>query len=175
MRKNVFEETYKIELNGRGFTVTFTDERGCILVDGKPCRIDVQRSALKDHLSLIIDGSSRLVGIENLEEPGRYRVYVGGFDFEVESLSSHEAYLREFIRAAGVGASDNSVIAPMPGLIVKLQAVENSEVNRGQGILVMEAMKMENEIKAPTDGRLKKLYVSEGEAVEKGQVLFEIG
>jgi biotin carboxyl carrier protein len=62
--------------------------------------------------------------------------------------------------------------APMPGRVVKLLAKVGDEVKAGRGLLVVEAMKMENELRAPRDGRVQEIRVSEGTAVESGQDLF---
>ncbi|MBD3166697.1 biotin/lipoyl-binding protein [bacterium] len=97
-----------------------------------------------------------------------------GYDYEAEAISSREAFLRDFIRAAGVGKSEGVIKAPMPGLIVKTDVEIGDTVKKNQGVIVMEAMKMENEIKAPMDGTIKSLNVKAGDAVEKNQVLAEI-
>ena len=64
-----------------------------------------------------------------------------------------------------------SMRAPMPGRVVKLLVKAGDQVTRGQGVLVVEAMKMENELKAPRDGRIKEIRVSEGTPVEAGEDL----
>ena len=61
----------------------------------------------------------------------------------------------------------------MPGLVVKIEAEEGQEVVRGQGLVIVEAMKMENELKADGDGQISKILVEPGQAVEKDQVLVE--
>ncbi|MDA8015932.1 MAG: acetyl-CoA carboxylase biotin carboxyl carrier protein subunit [Thermoanaerobaculia bacterium] len=76
--------------------------------------------------------------------------------------------------AAGEGSGATTVSAYMPGRVVEVLVAEGDSVSRGQGIVVLEAMKMKNEIQAETDGRVARLYVSEGEAVEGGDPLFEI-
>ncbi len=65
----------------------------------------------------------------------------------------------------------NEVKAPMPGLVLDIRVSEGDEVKKGDPILVLEAMKMENIIKSPTDGVIKKINVKKGLAVEKNQVL----
>ncbi|AIU70642.1 pyruvate carboxylase [Thermococcus eurythermalis] len=72
-------------------------------------------------------------------------------------------------------ASPNTVTAPMPGKVVRILVSEGQEVKTGQGLLVLEAMKMENEIPAPKDGVVKKIYVKEGDAVNTGDPLIELG
>ena len=71
--------------------------------------------------------------------------------------------------------ADGAVVSPMPGTVVKLVAAQGEKVAKGQPVLVLEAMKMENEITAPKDGVLSSVYVSEGQTVAGGEALFEIG
>jgi biotin carboxyl carrier protein len=65
------------------------------------------------------------------------------------------------------------VVAPMPGIILGIAVKEGDEVNAGDPILVLEAMKMENEIHAPRAGKIKKIHVSEGAEVHSGSALVE--
>lgn len=65
----------------------------------------------------------------------------------------------------------NEIKAPMPGLVLDIRVAEEQEVKKGDPILVLEAMKMENILKSPTDGTIKKINVKKGIAVEKNQVL----
>ncbi len=73
------------------------------------------------------------------------------------------------------GASLNTVTAPMPGKVLRVLVREGDQVRVGQGLLVLEAMKMENEIPAPKDGVVKKIYVKEGDTVNTGDPLIELG
>ncbi len=66
------------------------------------------------------------------------------------------------------------VVAPMPGVILSIAVKEGDEINAGDVILVLEAMKMENEIHAPRAGKVKKLHVSEGAEVQSGSALVEL-
>ncbi len=65
-------------------------------------------------------------------------------------------------------------MAPMPGKIVKILVTENQEVSRDQGLLVIEAMKMQNELRAPRAGRIERVYVKEGGGVESGARLLRL-
>ena len=80
---------------------------------------------------------------------------------------------RESTRAAHKAAT-GSLEAPMPGKVIKLSAAVGQEVKKGQEILVVEAMKMENQIRAPKDGRLTRFAVQVGDMVGPGLVLAEI-
>jgi len=72
------------------------------------------------------------------------------------------------------GGDSQSVLAPLPGLIVDIMVNENDAVKAGQNLLLMEAMKMENQIPAPYDGTVKRIHVKKGDSVSEGDVLVEI-
>lgn len=72
-------------------------------------------------------------------------------------------------------SADGAAVSPMPGTVVKLMAAQGDKVSKGQPILVLEAMKMENEITAAKDGVLSELRVAEGQTVAGGEILFIIG
>ena len=76
---------------------------------------------------------------------------------------------------ADSASADGTVVSPMPGTIVQLMAAQGDKVSKGQPILVLEAMKMENEITAAKDGVLSELRVAEGQTVAGGEILFTIG
>ena len=76
---------------------------------------------------------------------------------------------------AAVGAGDTPVNAPMPGKIVKLVASAGQTVKKGEVLLILEAMKMQNEISAPVDGTVKAFNVAAGQNVKPGEVLAVIG
>ncbi len=66
------------------------------------------------------------------------------------------------------------VNAPMPGMIIKIRKHEGDKIEKGESIMILEAMKMENDLKSPATGTLVKINVDEGKAVEKGAILFSI-
>ena len=75
-------------------------------------------------------------------------------------------------RAAAVGP--RPVVAPMPGLVVRVEVSEGDMVSAGQGMVIVEAMKMENELLAEGPAIVRRVHVSDGDAVEKGQLLVEL-
>lgn len=97
-----------------------------------------------------------------------YVVSLAGQRMDVEILDGRTA-LRKAAQQDHAGAAE--IRAPMPGKVVKLLVGEGSEVEANQGIVVMEAMKMQNEIKSPKKGVVKKLGVAEGAAVNSGDLL----
>ena len=94
----------------------------------------------------------------------------------VPAVRSTEPYAAQKAPAQAEGASaDGTVVSPMPGTVVRLMAAQGDKVSKGQPILVLEAMKMENEITAVKDGVLSELRVAEGQTVAGGEMLFMIG
>jgi len=105
---------------------------------------------------------------------GRYTLWVDGFRYEVEALDERSRTIRDLSAASGVAAGPAPLIAPMPGLVVRVNVTEGDEVAAGQGLVVMEAMKMENELRAPAAGRVSRVHATGGTAVETGTVLVEL-
>ena len=105
---------------------------------------------------------------------GRYTLWVDGFRYEVEALDERSRTIRDLSAASGVAAGPAPLVAPMPGLVVRVNVTEGDEVAAGQGLVVMEAMKMENELRAPAAGRVSRVHATAGTAVEKGTVLVEL-
>jgi biotin carboxyl carrier protein len=166
--------TFDIEINGRLRTISIerTTAGGYrALVDGQPRVIDGVRVG-SFGLSLLFDGSdgaSRNVQVAPGSERGELLIGVDG-----QSVS---AVLngRRTGRAAADGGADadgeQTIVAPMPGRIVRLLVARGDEVAARQPIIVVEAMKMENELRSPKTGRVKEIAVGAGESVEAGRVL----
>ena len=105
---------------------------------------------------------------------GRYTLWLDGFRYEVEALDARARAIRDL---AGVGKGPSGpapLIAPMPGMIVRVAVQVGDTVQPGQGLVVMEAMKMENELRATTAGTIRSVFAVPGTAVEKGALLMEL-
>ena len=98
---------------------------------------------------------------------------VNGTDYEVSIKDKNDLLLQQL----GISVKSSSAVqfikAPMPGLIINVSVNPGDEVKKGDTLLILEAMKMENVIKSPRDGKVKKVNVSLRNAVEKNQVLLE--
>jgi biotin carboxyl carrier protein len=101
-------------------------------------------------------------------------ISVGGENFEVTVRSLLQEKAASIIEQKNAASYRMEVKAPMPGMIIKLRIPLGSEVNQGDAVLILEAMKMENEVRSPFNGRLVDIYVKEGMAVDKGTKLFLI-
>jgi biotin carboxyl carrier protein len=120
--------------------------------------------------SLLIDGSSFDVTVHR--SLTSYHVTVNGVAFEVALRDPKQ--LRHQTGEDQDSAGPASVAAPMPGKLVKLLVAEGDSVKEGQGVAVVEAMKMQNELKAPKSGTVERVAVGEGQALNAGQVLLTI-
>jgi biotin carboxyl carrier protein len=114
-------------------------------------------------VSLIVDTQSYSVQLDQRESG--VRVHIRDSIFPLEILDEKRLRMR---RAAGKFTVEGrqTMTAPMPGKVVKILAKVGDEVREGQGIVVIEAMKMENEMKSPKDGKVVEIHVQEGQAVE---------
>ena len=108
---------------------------------------------------------------EQKQGRGRYTLWVDGYRFDVEALDERTRAIRDLSAANAAPTGPAPVLAPMPGLIVRVNVAPGDEVEAGQGVVVMEAMKMENELRATSSGKVKSVEVSPGTAVEKGTLL----
>jgi biotin carboxyl carrier protein len=135
------------------------------LIDGR--KVDADVVALRDGAySILIGGRSMDVRVE--KRPAGLRVISGGREFAA-SVSDP----RKFRRGAGELSAEGRqfVNAPMPGKVIRLLVKAGEAVKVGQGLLVIEAMKMQNEIRSPRSGVVEKLLAAEGQPVNAGETL----
>ena len=105
---------------------------------------------------------------------GRYTIWVDGFRHEVEALDERMRSIRELSGATAGPIGPAPLVAPMPGMIVRVHVQVGDRVHAGQGLVVMEAMKMENELRAQAEATVKAVLAQPGSAVEKGALLIEL-
>jgi pyruvate carboxylase subunit B len=105
---------------------------------------------------------------------GRYSLWLDGFRYEVEALDERTRAIRELSDTSAGPSGPAPLVAPMPGMIVRVAVQVGDVVQAGQGLVVMEAMKMENELRATAAGTIKAVLAQAGTAVEKGAVLLEL-
>ncbi len=138
-----------------------------VRLDGREVEVDVVETG--DHFqSLLIAGRSHELALE--PEPGGFRVHFAGGSVRVELAEAASGVVREALRESGPAR----LTAPMPGRVVRILAAAGASVEAGQGLVVVEAMKMENELRAPRAGRVEQVAVREGQAVEAGALLLVI-
>lgn len=145
---------------------------GEVLVDGELFPGDFE--ILGDgRIHFIVDGRSYSALLRRNGE-GLAEVSVEGVRSEVSIKTERELLLEKYGIDTAQSAGHANLKSPMPGLVVRIAVTEGDSVSKGDPLLVLEAMKMENELKADSDGIISAIHTSEGEAVTKGQLLIEI-
>jgi biotin carboxyl carrier protein len=162
---------YITTVEGKEFTVEIIDEKH-VSVNGKTYEVDFESVSGQPVYSLILDGKSHESYIARGDE--NWQVLLRGRLYPVTVEDEREKRLRA---AAGGGVADGgefTLKAPMPGLVVAIPVSEGQEIKKGQVILILESMKMQNELKAPRDGVVQRIKVKAGESVEQKQTLLSV-
>jgi acetyl/propionyl-CoA carboxylase alpha subunit len=154
------ERSLRLEVSGG-------DGRYRVNVDGRDLECDA-RDVGHAFLSLLVQGRSHDVGL--LGFGGRYTASLGGEQLQVELAEA----ARGAVAPRRGPAGPTGLLAPMPGRLVRILVAEGQEVRAGEGLVVMEAMKMENELRSPRAGRVRELHVRERQAVETGALLVTV-
>ena len=162
---------YAARLQDKEYIVSLEDrgERIEMAIDGKPADLAYTSRRNKHRFLMLIDSMS--YDVEVNRKDGKFSVFIYGREFEVQAEDERLAKLREVAGLEMSGDSRKEIISPMPGLIVQVLKQEGDRVAKGEGIVIMEAMKMENELKAESDGVIGEIFVKPGQSVEKGVCL----
>jgi len=155
---NVDGKNYRLELNR-------ADGRWETRLDGREVAIDAVL-ARRDVLSIIIGGKAYEIKRERTATD--MHLWVGPRRYAVQLRDPRSLRSRANVDD---GKGPRKLIAPMPGKVVRVLLREEAQVEAGQGVLVVEAMKMQNEIRSPKKGVVRKIVASEGTAVNAGDVL----
>jgi biotin carboxyl carrier protein len=162
---------YITKINDQEFLVEILDEKH-IRINDKVLEVDFQSIGGQPVYSLIIDGKSYEAYVSPDED--EWQILLRGRLYQARVEDEREKRLRA---AAGGGESESSEFllkAPMPGLVVAIPIEEGQQVKKGQVILILESMKMQNELKSPRDGIVNRLKVKAGETVEQKQTLLSV-
>jgi biotin carboxyl carrier protein len=141
-----------------------------VTIDGQTVHVDAARSG-KTIYSIIENGRQFEVIVDETGAHG-FDVLVGGQLLHLQAFDERSRLLAATAKASASGPQ--RVEAEMPGKVVKISAPVGTPVQEGQGVVILEAMKMENEIKSPVDGVVSEVGVSEGQTVESGALLFVV-
>ncbi|MFY9688525.1 MAG: biotin/lipoyl-containing protein [Candidatus Acidiferrales bacterium] len=161
-----------------------------IELDGKTRTVEIGSDAMRGAAGLLCTVDGRAVPADAIEvAPGIYSILIEGASFEVRVEPSgiglritsagreYAAQIRDPRQwrrnrgAAEEAEGSQRVVAPMPGKVVRVLVKAGETVEAGKGILVVEAMKMQNEVRSPKSGKVERILVSEGQTVSAGDVL----
>jgi len=142
--------TYTFKLNDQIFKVTFEENDGQIELEIEGEKLPVDYRKIEDNLySIILDGQSITLGV--FKKGKKIQVFLDGDLYDLESISEREQR-KSSLAASGV----QEIKAPMPSRVVKVLKSEGDEVTKDEGVIVIEAMKMESELKSPLAGKVRR-------------------
>jgi len=161
--------TYDVLVDGKTHRVELIrgEKLWSCKVDGQEIEVDAALTA-RDVMSVLVGGKAYEIKRERSLQ-GELHMVIGSARYAVDVQDPRSLRTRRAV--AGAEAGPRKIKAAMPGKIVRILVSENDEVKAGQGIIVMEAMKMQNEMKSPKDGRVQKILTAEGSTVNAGETL----
>lgn len=163
---------YIVQLGGTPYEIHLEREANELYasLNGKRMPVRVEKRLGQSILTLNVDGKNRTLA---LSKNGKgYRALSLGRIFDVQLERSTVSELRQHLKSSGQGSAVvDEIKSHMPGLIVQVEVEVGQHVTAGDGLIIIEAMKMENEIRAPHDGVVEKIAVEEGLEVKGGQLL----
>jgi biotin carboxyl carrier protein len=183
--KEVESMSYISSVNGDSYRVETGENtpQRTITIDGIPYTIDWRQIATLDakgqssggRFSLLIRGKSYEVFARRLNKPDEdegqtYEIHFAGQRFEVQVEDERAKALTSAVKSAH-SSGEAKVRAPMPGLVIGVPHEAGATVARGQTVVVLEAMKMENDLSTPISGTIKEIRVNKGQTVNQGDVL----
>lgn len=163
---------WKVMVNGKEYDIVTDNEN--FIVNGKPVELAIAKirerefHVLRDNLSY----NAEVTEFNKAEK--RLTVKVNGNEYEVTLKDKFDLLLQQMGMTKSAAQAVGELKAPMPGKVLRVDVNEGQEMKKGDSVLILEAMKMENAIKSPGDGKVKKIYVKQGDAVEKGMVMVEL-
>jgi biotin carboxyl carrier protein len=164
------------------FVVDLNDQRRSVSIDPDGVSFEGEEPASAElteiegsPVRMITLGSHvHRVVVQKRQGKGRYTLWVDGYRFETEALDERTRAIRDISAASAAPSGPAPIVAPMPGMIIRINVKPGDRIEAGQGVVVMEAMKMENELRATSNGVVRSVEVSPGTAVEKGALLVSL-
>jgi biotin carboxyl carrier protein len=167
---------YTIKVNGnKEFKTELTQQNGSILgtINGQEFAADIIKirddvyHLLKDNISF------NLEIVKQIPEEKKMVVKINNTTYTLDIKDKYDDLLHSLGLDSLATKKVNDIKAPMPGMVLNILVTEGQEVKKGDPLIVLEAMKMENILKSPTDGVVKKIAIKKGIAVEKNQLLIQ--
>jgi biotin carboxyl carrier protein len=164
---------YVTTIGNTEFLVEVLD-RGSIRVNGQVMEVDFENISGQPVYSLVIDGKSYEAYVYEGEGEDEWQVLLLGQQYPARVEDEREKRLRTVAGGSVVESGEFNLKAPMPGLVVAVAVQEGQEVAKGDLLVILESMKMQNELRSPRAGRVSSLRVAAGQTVEQRQTLVTV-
>jgi len=162
---------YQVIVEDSTFEIEISDD--LVRIDGEAVLVDLAALEKANEYSLILEGISQPIHAMK-QGRGTWDILWNKRSFHVNVLDRLGRAIKEVGEQESQVEHPEAVIAPMPGTIVDVKVKEGDSVEAGQGLVIVEAMKMENEVKADAGGCVQIIHIASGDAVEKGTLLVEL-
>lgn len=162
---------YVTTINDKQFIVEIIDEKHVIL-DGQPVEVDFQSVDGQPVYSLLIEGRSYEAYVN--ESDGLWQVLLLGDLYTATVEDEREKRLMAAAGGTVAGSGEFHLKAPMPGLVVAIPVEEGQTVEKGDVLLILESMKMQNELRSPKEGTVARIKVKPGDSVEQKTTLLSV-
>lgn len=164
---------YKVSVNGQA-VFELQKNKDTYQLNGKDLELDILE-VRKNEIHFIYQHKSCFAQIvEYNPEHKEVSVQINGRLYQVKVQDHYDLLLKSMGLSAGLSQKSPELKAPMPGLVLDVQVKEGQQIKKGDNLLVLEAMKMENILKAATDGTVKQVLITKGDKVEKNQLLMRL-
>jgi biotin carboxyl carrier protein len=162
---------YITTLDGIEYLIEIIDEHH-VSINGRVQEVDFESVSGQPVYSLIVDGRSYESYVYETEEG--WQVLTRGRQYNLTVEDEREKRLRAAAGSGVAEAGEYHMKAPMPGLVVAIPVKEGDKVEKGQVVVILESMKMQNELKTPKAGTVGRIRVKQGETVEQRQALLSV-
>jgi biotin carboxyl carrier protein len=162
--------TLTVRVNGREYAVEFRADK--IKVNGVP--VERGEVSLDHHCGMMLRHGARVLRAVYETDGDESYALLYGREFRIEVETERERLLKQISGVIEESHTHIELKASMPGLVLRIAAAQGTWVSKGQPLLILEAMKMENEIRSPMDGIVREVKVQQGKPVEKGDLLMVV-
>ncbi|WP_316843228.1 acetyl-CoA carboxylase biotin carboxyl carrier protein subunit [Pedobacter psychrodurus] len=163
---------YKVKVNDQ-FVFEVENKESAILVNGLPVELDLSALGNSSTHVLYQNKSFNTEVVELNKADKTCKIKVNGNIYQINIEDEFDVLLKQLGLDNLAANKVLEIKAPMPGLVLKVLVEENAEVKKGDNLVILEAMKMENILKSSTDGVVKKILIKQGDKVEKNQILVQ--
>jgi biotin carboxyl carrier protein len=160
---------YFVTVGSRRFEVFIDGDFSNVKINGREIKVDHRSLRGGTVQSLLADGANYEFAVHRSE--GGFDFWNGSEQLHVDISDEKTERLKQLTRSAKTDIRGGTLKAPMPGLVLKIEVEIGQHVEKGDGLIIIEAMKMENELKAHAPAVIKDIKVKSGQPVEKNQVL----
>ena len=162
---------YITTIDEKEFAVEIVDDHH-VSINDKLFEVDFESVNGQPVYSMLIDGQSYEAYVYAVED--EWQVLLLGRQYPIKVEDEREKRLRSSVGGKVQASGEFQLKAPMPGLVVAIAVNEGQQIEKGQVLVILESMKMQNELKSPRTGKVERIKVKAGESVEQRQLLLSV-